>query len=256
MRPRADAVRALYPVMVAMVVMATAGIIFLSGMPTPALAGEKETVEKAPQTIERGCGGCRCGQARVSEAGPGEEPSFRGRGLGMRQGRGHRQGYGSGQQMDGPMGRGGRRSHGSGSMHSGVMVTTRALVHDYRQDIVREIEDVENGVVTLTRAPGNPDAVAALQRHVSEMKALLESGGRVRVWDPLFAEIFDHSDEIEMAVEKLEDGVRVLETSKNPRVVELIRAHARKVSEFLERGPAAVHEPTALPDGYSATAFD
>ena len=130
------------------------------------------------------------------------------------------------------------------------MVATRALVHDYRQDIVRQIEDIENGVATTTRAPGNPEAVAVLQRHVGEMKGLIEGGGRIRAWDPLFSEIFDHYDEIEMVIETLEDGVRVTETSTNPEVVKLIRAHARKVNEFVAQGPEAVHQPTALPDDY------
>jgi hypothetical protein len=132
------------------------------------------------------------------------------------------------------------------------MQATRALVHEYRQDIVREIEDIPNGVATTTRSPGNPGAVGVLERHVREMKGLIEDGGRIRVWDPLFSEIFDHYDEIEMVVETLEDGVRVIETSENPEVVKLIRAHARKVSEFVARGPAAVHESTPLPADYQA----
>ena len=82
------------------------------------------------------------------------------------------------------------------------------------------------------------------------MKDLLEGGGRIRAWDPHFSEIFDHYDEVDMVVEALDDGVRVTETSENPEVVKLIRAHARKVDDFVARGPAAVHEPTALPDDY------
>jgi hypothetical protein len=132
------------------------------------------------------------------------------------------------------------------------MVATRALIHEYRQDMVREIEDIPNGVATTTRSPGDPEAAAVLERHVREMKGLLEDGGQIRAWDPLFREILDHSDEIEMAVETLEEGVRVVETSENPEVVKLIRAHARKVSEFVARGPAAVHESTPLPDDYQA----
>jgi len=131
-----------------------------------------------------------------------------------------------------------------------VMQAVRELVHDYRQDILRGIEDVPNGVATTTRAPKNPAAVQALQRHVVEMKGLLDDGGRIRSWDPLFSEIFDHAEEIEVSIEVLDDGVRVVETSANPEVVKLIRAHARKVSDFVARGPEAVHEPTPLPEDY------
>ena len=158
----------------------------------------------------------------------------------MGRGKGYGNGTGPGAERSG-CGRGGNQD---------VMQATRALIHEYRGDLVREIEDVPNGVVTVTRSPENPEAVAVLQRHVGEMKSLLEGGGRIRAWDPLFAEIFDHYDEIEMVIETLGDGVKVTETSTNPEVVKLIRAHARKVDEFVARGPAAAHEPTALPEDY------
>ncbi len=135
-----------------------------------------------------------------------------------------------------------------------VMQATHALVHDYRESIVREVEEIENGVVTVTRSPEDPEAAAMLQRHVGEMKDLMAEGGRVRVWDPLFSEIFDRYEEVDMVVEKIDGGVRVTETSQDPEVVKLIQAHARKVSDFLARGPAAVHEPTPLPEGYRGAA--
>ncbi|REJ85432.1 MAG: hypothetical protein DWQ36_10100 [Acidobacteria bacterium] len=140
-----------------------------------------------------------------------------------------------------------------GGMHGGnhgVMRNAMQLVHRYRSDIVRQVENVEGGVMTTTRSPHNRDAARALELHVREMKALLESGGRIRDWDPLFAEIFDRYDEIEMTIEALEDGVRVTETSEDPDVVELIRAHAAKVDQFLARGREAVHEETPLPVDY------
>lgn len=130
------------------------------------------------------------------------------------------------------------------------METARVLVHQHRQEIERQVEELDNGVVTVTRAPSSPEAAEAIDRHVREMKRVLESGGRVRMWDPLFREIFDHADKITMEIEKLEDGVRVTETSADAEVVKLIQAHAHKVTEFLDRGPAAVHEETPLPEGY------
>jgi hypothetical protein len=102
----------------------------------------------------------------------------------------------------------------------------------------------------VTRAPANAEAAQAITRHVQEMRQLLETGGRVRMWDPLFRELFDRADEISMEIEELEDGMQVTETSDDPGVAALIQAHARKVTEFIERGPAAVHEETPLPAGY------
>lgn len=144
------------------------------------------------------------------------------------------------------MGRKGEGNHG-------VMGTAMTLVHEHRDAIEREVEDIPNGVVTTTWSALDPDAARTLERHVVEMKAALEKGETVRGWDPLFAEIFQHYDEIDMLVETIEGGVRVTETSDNPEVVKLIQAHARKVNDFLARGPAAVHEETPLPEGYVDT---
>ena len=149
----------------------------------------------------------------------------------------------------------GRVRHGVGMGHGGgpaVMQTARALMHDHRWEIERRIEEIDDGVITVTRSPSSPAAAAAIRRHVREMKGLLESGGRVRQWDPLFRELFERADEISIEIEQLEDGMRVIETSDDPEVVKLIQAHARKVTEFVERGPTAAHEQTPLPADYAA----
>jgi hypothetical protein len=79
------------------------------------------------------------------------------------------------------------------------------------------------------------------------MYALLENGGRIHQWDPLFKALFDNAEKIELTYEDLEDGIRVRETSTDPEVVELIRAHAEKVNDFVARGREAMHEATPLP---------
>ena len=142
-----------------------------------------------------------------------------------------------------------RGRHGQSGNRS-AMQTAMTLVHGDRSLILRTVEEVPDGVVTVTRIPSDPQAVEVLHQHVAEMTSLLESGGQVRRWDPLFAEIFEHAEEIDIEIETLEDGVRVTETSDNPQVVALIRAHARKVDQFIARGPEAVHEATPLPEGY------
>ena len=217
-------------------------LLLLPG-PAAALAWPGDGAEEAParpgREIEGGRGGC-CGRGGSAGEGP-------------------RCAMGGGRGCCGGMGR-----HGVGPRHGragggpgrggppAVMETVRALVHDYRHEIERRVDEVENGVVTVTRAPSSEAAAAAIRRHVGEMKQLLEEGGRVRMWDPLFRELFAHADEIVMELEELEDGMKVTETSDDPEVVALIRAHARKVTEFIERGPAAVHEETPLPAAYEA----
>jgi len=229
------------------IVVAVAGTA-LAAVDTPPPAGsetvpagsETELDPKEPGRKGGCCGGCRKAQSAVEtdgdtpRRGAGKGRPGEGKGCGMGARRGQQKGAGQ---------------HGA---NQDVMQTVRSLVHDYRHEIDREVEYIENGVITVTRSPSDPEAARALERHVLEMKGLLENGGRIRNWDPLFTELFDHADEITMSIETLDDGVRVVETSDNPEVAKLIQAHARKVSEFVERGPEAVHEETALPDGYRA----
>lgn len=83
------------------------------------------------------------------------------------------------------------------------------------------------------------------------MKERVENNRPIRQMDPLFREIFEHADEIEMQIENTEKGIFVLETSDNAQVVKLIQQHAhRAVSEFVEKGMSRAMEPTSLPDGY------
>lgn len=71
--------------------------------------------------------------------------------------------------------------------------------------------------------------------------------------DPLFREIFQHHEKIEMQVEDVPGGVRVRETSDVPQVGALIRQHARRaVSEFVDRGMERAMRPTPLPPGCEA----
>ena len=131
------------------------------------------------------------------------------------------------------------------------MTAYRTLL-DNHASIERVVEEIPGGVRTVTTT-ADPDLVPTLLLHVTQMKELIEDGGRIRAWDPLFAEIFDNADKIEMNIETVEGGVAVTETSSDEGVAELIRAHAVKVNEFVARGNAAYSEATAIPEGYSST---
>lgn len=194
-------------------------------------------------TAGRGQGGCGCGgsdsarQGRMASCGHGGGCA----GGGMCGGEG---------MMGGRM-RGGGKGMGGG--HAEEMAVYRELL-DNHQKIERTLEEVEGGVVTTTTTI-DPDLVPVLQRHVRQMAALLESGQPIRRWDPLFAELFRHHEAVSMTIEDLPDGVRVTETSADPEVARLVRAHARKVQEFVARGDDAYREETPLPEGYAAPAI-
>ncbi|WP_169974627.1 hypothetical protein [Tautonia rosea] len=90
-----------------------------------------------------------------------------------------------------------------------------------------------------------PELVASLREHVRQMSKRLETGRLVRVWDPIFRAIFAHADEITMTWTDIEGGIEVVETSENPQVVSLIRAHAKKVNSFVAGGHEAARPPWA-----------
>lgn len=116
--------------------------------------------------------------------------------------------------------------------------------------IERVVEDLPDGVRTLTTSD-DPLVAGLIRLHVRQMDACLGAGLAVRRWDPIFVELARHYDRIEMVIEDVPGGVRVTETSDDPRVAMLIHQHAhRGVSEFVARGFDRAHEPTPMPEGY------
>lgn len=186
------------------------------------------------------CGGGGRQQHRHGQQGRqgAEPPGPNGRGNGGGQGGGGGRGWQPG------------RGQGSGAGQPASTHDTIASLLDHHQKIQRLVEDLPDGVVATTTSD-DPTVAALIRHHVSQMKQRLESGHPMRRFDPLFEALFDHSDQIDMRVEEVPGGVRVTETSANPQVVLLIRQHARAaVSQFVEQGPARVHQPTPLPEGY------
>ncbi len=117
------------------------------------------------------------------------------------------------------------------------------------QSIERVVEKLPNGARAVTTSTDDA-TVAVLQRHVHEMTAHVGAGGRVRMWDPLFAALHEHYQAIDTRIENQPRGVAVTLTSADPAVVALIHAHADKVSDFAARGRAAMREATPLPEAY------
>jgi hypothetical protein len=117
---------------------------------------------------------------------------------------------------------------------------------DHRDAITRTITPLENGVATVTETDDSAIRLV-LREHVASMHGRVEEGRGIHLRDPLFAEIFRNADRIEMRVEETERGVRVTETSADPHVAQLIRAHAEAVNGFLANGYAEVRRDHAVP---------
>jgi hypothetical protein len=116
--------------------------------------------------------------------------------------------------------------------------------------VQRSVEDIPNGVRTVTTSK-DPEVTALIREHVWQMKERIEQGRPIRQMDPLFREVFKNHQHIHIAIENIQGGVRVTETSDTPRVTLLIRQHARRaVSEFVTEGMPRAMRPTPLPPGY------
>lgn len=169
-----------------------------------------------------------------------------GRGLGFRGGQGTGgpghggPGRGPGMQGNGP----GAEQHDD--RHDSDREVFQFLLTNHEK-IRRTVKELPNGVETLTESE-TPDVAAKIKEHVEWMSVRIKDAKPIRMRDPLFAEIFKHTDKIKMHHEDTDKGVRVTETSDDPVVVKLIQAHAKVVSGFVERGFAEAMKNHAVPD--------
>jgi len=109
-----------------------------------------------------------------------------------------------------------------------------AMLREHEK-IRRKVTLRPDGAETLTESD-DPAIAAKLIDHVTAMKDRVHTGRRIRQWDPLYIALFDNADKIELTVTPTAKGVRVIETSKDPHVAEMLKAHARAVSGFAAEG--------------------
>jgi uncharacterized protein len=120
----------------------------------------------------------------------------------------HRQHQGQGKGRMGGMGQ------GMGQGQPQDMKTIHALFDGHTQ-ITRTVKEIANGVETYTES-NDPKLQALIKEHVWAMKQRLEKHQPIRMWDPLFAELFKHADQIKMEVSATAKGMKVVETSADP----------------------------------------
>jgi hypothetical protein len=118
---------------------------------------------------------------------------------------------------------------------------------DHRADIKRTVKDLDNGVETVTESD-KPDVAKKIREHVAAMHQRVKDGKGIHLRDPLFAEVFRHSDKIRMTVVKTDKGVKVTETSDDPYVAKLIQAHTAVVTKFIENGHGEARKNHPLPE--------
>lgn len=160
--------------------------------------------------------------------------------------------------MDGTMMREGMMNGMPGWMMSegmmdGSMMDDMQAIHGLLRQhdrIERTVEDLPDGVRTTTTS-SDPEVAELIRTHVRQMAARIREGRPIRHMDPLFQELFEHHEAIEMTHEDVPGGVRVTETSDDPAVAALIRQHAHAfVSEVVVEGMERAMRPTPLPEDY------
>ena len=128
----------------------------------------------------------------------------------------------------------GRGRAASDNRHAADREVFQYLLKNHTR-IKRQVKELENGVETTTESD-DPRVTAKIKEHVKWMTWRIEKVNPIRMRDPLFAELFRHAKQIKMRHEETEKGVKVTETSEDPYVAELIQAHAKVVSRFVEHG--------------------
>ncbi len=113
--------------------------------------------------------------------------------------------------------------------------------------IRRNVKNLHNGIETLTESDV-PEITVKIQEHVAAMYDRLEEKRPIHLRDPLFRELFQHTEKIELKSELTPKGIRVVETSQDPYVVKLLQAHAKVVSLFIKNGFAEVRRNHPVPD--------
>jgi uncharacterized protein len=161
-----------------------------------------------------------------------------------------RGGVGNGMGQGGGGGAG--MGHGDGG-DAGWNRENMQIIHkllEHRGDIERTVTPAtEDGLgITVTKTTSKDTEVEQwIKTHVTQMMDLVESGGRIRNWDPLFRAIFDHPKDIDSEVTTVDGGVEVILTGATECGKSLSYAHAEVVSAFLSNGYEELHRSHQVP---------
>ena len=111
------------------------------------------------------------------------------------------------------------------------------------EGITRSVVHLPNGIKTITEAT-DETLRDAIVNHVTMMVTRLEEGRNpeVMIQSPTLDDLFAVYQNIETKIEMTETGIAVVQTSSNPKAVELLQTHAGEVSDMAARGMEAVHE--------------
>ncbi len=167
-----------------------------------------------------------------SEEAHGFRPSFLQGGMGGMMGSGMMSGRMTGPGMMGA-------AHDPSTMAQLRIIHTLFVKHDR---IKRTVTNVPNGIRTVTESD-DPQIAALLKNHVADMMKRVDAGDDpgLPIESDALHSIFRDRDKIQTRIEATENGVNVVQTSDDPKVVAELQEHAAQVTDFAEEGMAALH---------------
>lgn len=126
--------------------------------------------------------------------------------------------------------------HGQG-MPPGARQNIHTLLNGHDQ-IERVLTLTKDGYEAVTRST-NSTIAEALQNHVQQMQDRLDQGLAARRWDPAFAEYRSYYAQIDVQIETIESGVKVVATGRTPEAAKVAQNHASIINEFANAGWSA-----------------
>lgn len=146
----------------------------------------------------------------------------------------------------------GEHHHGMQGHHAGEMPHMQDMqnIHglfDEVKAIRRTVIKRDDGVEATTESD-NPKVASMLQAHVQQMKRRLDQGHPIRMWDPLYAALFQNYKQVKLEIAQTPKGVRIVQTGRNPQAVKLIHAHAEAVTGFVNNGYKDMHREHPVPE--------
>jgi hypothetical protein len=124
--------------------------------------------------------------------------------------------------------------HMRGNPNAGDMQVIHQLFANH-DAIQRTVEEIPGGIRAVTESD-DPQIAALIQEHVTEMYDRIDEGQVFTMMSPTLPEMFANAEHYDRQLELTPNGVAITETSDDPEIVALIRAHGQEVNDFVDDG--------------------
>ena len=111
------------------------------------------------------------------------------------------------------------------------------------ETISREVTNLPDGIRTVTRS-SDEEVMDVLISHVVGMIDRVDAGDdpQIFIQSPTLDIFFERGNQIDTSIDVTDEGIVVVQTSKDPELVAALQLHASEVTAMAERGMHAVHE--------------